>query len=118
MRKWSRLLFVLYILTVLTLLIIPTDKTGIKLDKYFLGIRTDHYIHALLFAPFMVFCRLLFDPKKFLLFLFIGIAFCSFCESLHYFIPYRQFSITDFYANCCGMLIGSLIFRLRYFSRL
>lgn len=118
MRKLFIYLFVAYVLVLLTLLIIPTDKTGIKLDFYLWGIRSDHYIHAILFLPFLVFCRVIFDPKQWPIHFFIGLGFCCFCEGLHYFIPYRDFSIEDFYANAIGMTIGLLSYRLRLFASL
>lgn len=117
MSKYFRLLGLLYLLSVLVLLTIPTNDTGIDLDFYILGIRSDHYIHAILFLPFMVFFKLIFRDTVFVIALFLGIFFASFCESLHYLLPYREFSIYDFYANLAGILLGSLsylILRERY----
>lgn len=110
MNKYYRPLGIFYLLSVLVLLTIPTNDTGIDLDFYILGIRSDHYIHAILFLPFMVFFKLIFRDTAFVIALFLGVFFASFCESLHYFLPYREFSIEDFYANLSGILFGSLSF--------
>ena len=117
MRKLFIYLFITYLLVLLTLLCIPTDQTGIKLNFLIFGIISDHYIHAILFLPFLVFCRILFKPSNWMIHFFIGIAFCSFCEGLHYFIPYREFSIQDFYANVTGISLGALSYKLRLFSK-
>ncbi|MGV3632470.1 MAG: hypothetical protein ACO1O6_14780 [Bacteroidota bacterium] len=99
--------FMLYLIVVVLLLVLPLGGTGIKLDAYFLGIRTDHYIHALVFLPFMIFCRLIFGRTVFLIPFFVGIFFCSMCESLHYFLPYREFSMYDYFANLSGLVLGT-----------
>lgn len=108
MRILTKALFYLYILIVLFLLVMKTKSMGVKLDLSFFGIPTDKIIHAILFFPFLVFTRINYPRNAFFTCLFLGIFFCSFCESLHYFIPYREFSIYDFYANIVGLSIGSL----------
>jgi hypothetical protein len=110
MKKITKILFPFYISAVFFLLVMKTSNTGIDLDFTILGIDSDHWIHAIMMSPFMIFCRIIFERKKFLIYLFFGIAFCSFCETLHYFIPYRTFSILDFYANLIGLFFGSLSF--------
>lgn len=109
-------MFAMYILTVITLLVIPTGG-AINLDKYFLGIRTDHYIHATMFLPFMSFTWIRNLHRNtfpgFLKYYLIGILFAAFCESLHYFIKYRSFDVHDFYANATGLSIGTLVFLFR-----
>lgn len=106
----------MYILTILTLLLIPTAGR-LQLDKYFLGIRTDHFIHATMFLPFMVFFWIRNmhrgDISRFFAIYLIGIAFAAFCESLHYFVKYRSFDIQDFYANLTGLTIGNVVFLFR-----
>lgn len=115
LRKFYTVLFISYLLVLLTLLSIPTGEK-IDLDVYFLGIRTDHYIHASLFTPFMVLMWLLKGNKIktsgfFKLFL-MGIFFAISCEILHYFIPYRTFDFQDILANVAGICIGSMAFLL------
>jgi VanZ family protein len=109
-QKSIKFIFPVYLLTVIYLLVMPTSNSGIDLNFSILGIRSDHWIHAIMMSPFMFFCFLLKKDIHFIIYLFIGIFFCSFCESLHYFIPYRDFSIQDFYANLSGLSFGSIIF--------
>ncbi|MBI2257432.1 MAG: VanZ family protein [Flavobacteriia bacterium] len=89
---------------------IPSSDTGVDLDWFFLGIRSDHWIHAILFSPFMFFCFQIFEKKHFLIHFFLGISLACFLESSHYFIPYRSFSIFDFFANLCGIIVGSTFY--------
>jgi glycopeptide antibiotics resistance protein len=109
-KKLFKIAFVIYLISVIILLILPANDTGIKLNFSFLGIRSDHWIHAIMFIPFMILCSMNFNRKNFFIFLFFAISFASFCESLHYFLPYRSFDIHDFYANIIGVLIGSFTF--------
>ena len=109
-------LFAIYIVSLITLLVIPTSGT-INLEKTFFGIRSDHFIHATLFLPFMGYIWIKNLHKNsvsgFVKYYFIGILFAALCESLHYFIPYRSFDIHDFYANVTGLSIGCLIFAFK-----
>lgn len=107
------IIFALYLLTLFTLLLIPTDN-GIKLNAYFLGIRTDHFIHASLFLPFLPYFRLKLKSyitlEVFLKYYTIGVAVAFFFESLQLFVPYRSFDPTDIVANVVGVSIGGLSF--------
>ncbi|MFN5418238.1 MAG: VanZ family protein [Flavobacteriia bacterium] len=110
MQKLARNTIPVYILAIILLLILPPKSTGISLDFHILGIKPDKIIHTIMLIPFMVLMRYSFPKTVFLIPFFFGIFFCSFCETLHYFLPYREFSIYDFYANCTGLLIGSAIY--------
>lgn len=113
MRKMLRPGFVLYLLVVFLLLALPLGDTGIRLNDYYLGIRSDHYIHTLLFIPFMVFSRIIFQKVSFFIPFFLGVFFCSLCESLHYFLPYREFSMNDYVANLSGLTLGASAYLFR-----
>lgn len=108
MQKFIRVFFPIYIISVIILLLFPSHKTGINLNFNLFGIQSDKYIHAILFLPFLIFTRILFPRTNFFIFFFWGVFFCSFCESMHYFIPYREFSITDYYANITGLTLGGI----------
>jgi VanZ family protein len=110
MKRLFKIALPIYLLLVIVLLVMPTSDTGIKLNFYFLGIRSDHWVHGIMFTPFMILCKLNFKRENFIICLFFGIAFAAFCESLHYFLPYRSFDIHDFYANLCGIAIGSFAY--------
>ena len=106
-------IFLIYVLTLITLLVMPTNN-GIKLNAYFLGVRTDHFIHASLFLPFLPYFRLKLTSKitkgVFLKYYILGVLFAVFCETLQLFVPYRSFDPTDIAANVVGVSIGGLAF--------
>ena len=108
-------IFKIYLLSVLTLMLIPTNG-GIDLNGHYFGFRGDHIIHSSVFFPFTIlFSFHLFRRKKsFPLFLFflISFAFAAFFESLHLLLPYRTFSVFDFFANCIGITFGYLLLLL------
>lgn len=113
MKKLLKIAIPLYLFLVILLLVMPTSNSGIKLNFHFLGIRSDHWVHAILFLPFMILCSINFKKNQYIICLLFGIAFASLCESLHYFLPYRSFDIHDFYANLSGITIGSFSFILK-----
>lgn len=110
------MLFVVYILTILTLLLIPTAGT-IELSDHIFGIRTDHFIHTCLFLPFMgyIWIRNLHREswKGFFTAYLVGVVFAAFCESLHLVVKYRSFDLHDFYANLTGLSMGCVVFLFR-----
>lgn len=107
-----RKLYVVYLLTLLTLLTIKMPEDN-DLPKFFLGISMDKWIHTLLFSPLVLGWYLAEFTKQtisILKFVFlIAIPFAAFCETLHYFIPYRAFSLLDFVANCAGISFGTIL---------
>jgi hypothetical protein len=111
-RKIITFLFIIYLLTVISLLVIPFTDLG--MDEYIFGIRKDHYVHATMFLPFMGYFWITNKAQQskidFLKCYAEGIFFAAFCESLHYFIPYREFDIHDFFANITGISFGLIVF--------
>ncbi len=107
------ILFLIYVITLVILLIMPTDGS-IKLNLYFFGIRTDHFIHASLFLPFLPYFRLKQKTKinfrEFLKFYMLGIAFAISCETIQMLVPYRSFDPTDIVANVIGISLGGIAF--------
>lgn len=101
-----------YLTTVVVLLVLPT-REGLQLDRYWLGIRTDHMIHALLFFPaaLVFYARAVVLKRELRLgkSLLVGIIFCAACETLHLVLPYRTFDPDDFVANTVGMFLGFLV---------
>lgn len=108
-KNTYRILFLIYVICLITLLVMPTDGE-IKLYPIIFGIETDKLIHVSLFIPFIPLTFLnnwhRFTSKGMLKSYLKGILFCALCESLHYFIPYRDFDLRDFLANCIGLSIG------------
>lgn len=104
-------LFYTYICCIIILLIIPLNGT-INLTHVYFGFRSDHIVHSLIFLPFMFLCFLSQVVETSINLLIIGFLFAAFCETLHVFIPYRNASIFDFYANCIGITSSFVLFKL------
>ena len=106
-------LYIFYLLSVVTLLVIPISS-DLEMDKYIFGIRKDHYVHATMFLPFLGYFWIAEKTQKskinLLKFYGLGICFAAICESLHYFIPYRTFDLQDFVANATGLSLGLILF--------
>ena len=103
----SKLYFV-YLLVLILLFVLPTKGT-VRLNPTILGIRTDLFIHSMLFIPYYGLYVLYRKEKmQFKQAIISGIVFAAFCESLHLWIPYRSFSGLDFVANVCGLTLGIL----------
>ncbi len=113
MQKLAKYTFPVYLIVIIVLLILPTKDSGINIHFNLLGIPSDKVIHATMFIPFMIFTKQIFRETNFFIPFFLGVFFASFCESLHYFIPYRDFSIYDFYANMTGLILGSSAYLFR-----
>ena len=115
-----KFLFYSYIATILLLLVLPLNGT-INLTNVYFGFRSDHIVHCLLFTPFISLCYLSVTTQKTGKLLVYGYVFAAFCETLHIFIPYRNASIFDFFANCIGISVGYLVFfvflKWKVFSR-
>lgn len=110
-NRFLDLLFYTYIAVIIFLLVMPTTD-DVKLNLYFLGIRTDHFIHASIFIPFLIYFRLKVKTKInsrifFQLYL-LGIVFAVCCECLQIFVPYRTFDPADIVANIVGISIGGI----------
>lgn len=108
-------LFYFYLFGLLTLMVIPTNGT-IDLSGQYFGFRADHIVHSSVFFPFTLFFAFhLYNRKKtvsIIRFFFISFLLAGFFESLHYFLPYRTFSVFDFFANCIGISFGYLLLLL------
>ena len=100
-----------YISGIILLLILPLNGT-ISLTEVYFGFRSDHIVHCSIFIPFILLCYLSKSVVTSARLLAIGLLFAGFCESLHIFIPYRNASIFDCFANCFGILIGYLFYTL------
>ncbi len=115
--RFQCILYRVYISVILILMVIRTDGK-IRLAKTIWGFRGDHFVHSTIFIPYMIIIGFIYPSENFRFILTkklpIAIIFGAFCESLHLFLPYRTFSIFDFFANCFGILMG---LGLSFFSR-
>ena len=111
-KRHFEIVYYLYIITIVTLMVMKTDGK-IKLSETIWGFRGDHFVHSSIFIPYMIIIGLINSKEnnRFLISkkLPFAILFAAFCESLHLLLPYRTFSIFDFFANCIGLMIGMVI---------
>ena len=111
-KRHFEIVYYLYIITIVTLMVIKTDGK-IKLAETIWGFKGDHFVHSSIFIPYMIIIGLINSKEnnRFLISkkLPFAILFAAFCESLHLLLPYRTFSIFDFFANCIGLMIGMVI---------
>lgn len=106
-KKIIRWLFILYLGVVLFLHVMHADDFT-ELEEYFLGLRTDHWLHAIMFIPLGFLVHYVFVNRKIL----IGFTLfcCFFFETLQYFLPYRSFDITDIFSDITGTAIGLILY--------
>jgi hypothetical protein len=106
-------LFYIYISFILILMLMPTGK-HINLNHSIYGFRADHIVHSTIFVPYMIFIGLINNNLSIIELLksklFIALGFGALCETFHLFLPYRSFSIFDYFANCFGITIGLVLF--------
>ena len=111
-KRHFEIVYYLYIITIVTLMVIKTDGK-IKLAETIWGFKGDHFVHSSIFIPYMIIIGLINSKEnnRFLISkkLPFAILFAAFCESLHLLLPYRTFSIFDFFANCIGLMIGMVV---------
>ena len=111
-KRHFEIVYYLYIITIVTLMVIKTDGK-IKLAETIWGFRGDHFVHSSILIPYMIIIGLINSKEnnRFLISkkLPFAILFAAFCESLHLLLPYRTFSIFDFFANCIGLMIGMVV---------
>jgi glycopeptide antibiotics resistance protein len=111
-KRHFEIVYYLYIITIVTLMVIKTDGK-IKLAETIWGFRGDHFVHSSIFIPYMIIIGLINSKEnnRFLISkkLPFAILFAAFCESLHLLLPYRTFSLFDFFANCIGLMIGMVV---------
>ncbi|MBP6458813.1 MAG: VanZ family protein [Crocinitomicaceae bacterium] len=94
-------------------MLMPTGK-HINLNHSIYGFRADHIVHSTIFVPYMIFIGLINNNLSIIELLksklFIALGFGALCETFHLFLPYRSFSIFDYFANCFGITIGLVLF--------
>lgn len=107
LSKHLPLFFYLYIFCVLILVFFPINTQKTLNNTSVLFLRTDYFLHAILFIPWMFFIRII--NFSFLSEFLLGIGFASATEGIHYFLPYRTFNLNDLIANISGIIIGIIV---------
>lgn len=112
-----KILFWGYAALLILIAILPINSAGASINHTFIvSIRLDYLLHFAIFLPWMFLMRrysgLSFktDFWKTLAWIFAGIIFAMFTESLQYGLSYRAFNINDLLANGIGVLLGSTMF--------
>lgn len=117
-RIQSKIIYIVYIATVLFLCLFNFSDTNIQLEESYLGIPADKLIHSLIFMPYPYFCWLalrysIHIPwiKRYALLSSIisGILFAAGTEIAQMTLTQnRTADIYDFIADMCGLTIGIL----------
>jgi len=103
-----------YIIMIIIVAVLPVNGSNSVLNNnYFLEIRWDYLVHALLFVP--VFPLMYYGTgtkktlKNFLLLLSLALLLAVVSESVQFFISYRAFNINDLAANFAGVILGFIL---------
>ena len=113
----SRIVFAVYILTVLVLCFGEFENTE-DVPKYLWGLPTDKIVHFLMFLPLAVLTYFAFDgysQKRGVSILWAAIAFACGClfaagtELVQSGLSYRSGDPADFLADFLGLLVSSVI---------
>ena len=112
--NFFRILFLTYLILLVILTIIPSNKNEEGLSKYFMS-NTGMFLHCIAyfvcsFLAYISFNKQLFKTLLFVLFL------SSILELIQYLIPYRTFNPLDIIANLAGT--GIFIFVMIIWTRI
>ena len=116
-----KVLFLIYIGMVLFFCFFNLSMPDLELPGYFLGIRIDRYFHFIMFLPYPFigwltyrYSRHLGRYKEFAssLTLVTGMVFAVATELVQkYLLISRDGDIKDFFADLCGLLVGTIVVR-------
>lgn len=101
-------IFLAYTAAIFLLAVFPVDHS--------LGSQNDIINHVLAFFVFMILGSLAYKKMVSLLLVIIGIIYGAVIEFIQYFIPYRQASWLDIFADMTGLILGWLVITLFYRS--
>lgn len=104
-----KILFYTYLLCVFVVHVMKADDFK-TLNEYLLGIRIDHWLHAILFLPLGILINYVLKNRNHVI--LIVLFSCVFFETLQYFLPYRSFEFTDILSDTTGVILGLLIYFL------
>ena len=109
----KRLLFWIYTTALLLITLLPINSEGAGLNNnYFLSIRWDYLLHAMMYIPLPILAGLIWKKgsKSPVTSIFLITNFCLIfalaTEYTHYYLPYRSFNFNDMMANGIGVVIG------------
>lgn len=114
MKANCKIVFIVYILTLILLAVLPINNRDSKLNHiYVLELRGDYWMHILVFIPWSLLCFVFFSSKSKVSNILFGLSFAFIAEGFQWLIPYRAFNVNDALANGVGVILGSthLLFR-------
>lgn len=107
-RQARRRLRPVYFLLLAIFMWAPIGGMGMHLDHYFLGIRTDRWLHALAFIPCVAMLYAGERRQGWLWVMALGIGVVAECVQAG--LPWRGFDWGDMIANSVGVSLGWLAF--------
>ena len=123
MKRYGRYIFIstalmlLYLAVLFFCCLYDFSDTEIQISGYFLGIRSDKWVHFAMFLPYPLVCRFLlyilnpFDGKRYMTSMTIllsGIMLACMTELFQlWFTNYRSMDYTDCIADCVGLVTGT-----------
>ncbi len=100
----------LYLFTLGTALIVPLGEVQQEVNQsHFIGIRSDYWIHLLLFMPWAAFYTVVSTRIRYWKWLTMGIFLSMGVEVLQIFVPYRTYNMMDMVGNATGIILGGLL---------
>lgn len=96
-----------YLVLLAFLMWAPLNGLDVPLNNYFLGLRADHLVHAMVFLPCGLFFVDLFGSR--LVTWLVSVAVGLTTEWVQYLLPWRGFDVNDLVANVLGITIGCII---------
>ncbi len=107
-----------YLLAVGTVLIMPLGEVHHEVNQsHVIGIRSDYWIHLILFMPWAPFYTVVSPRMRYGKWLMMGILLSMGIEILQVFVPYRTYNLRDMIGNAMGIILGGLL-RLSLISTL
>lgn len=108
----SKFILVLYLITVITLTLVPFNSKALFYQKRIIFLRIDYLIHICMFIPWAALNKVFSNAFNIFHTVFYGVIMAIIMELIHYMLPYRSFNIYDLIANLIGILLGIPITRL------
>ncbi|MFR9597422.1 MAG: hypothetical protein SNH79_07605 [Rikenellaceae bacterium] len=111
MQKITKVIGLLFIISLILLMIIPIGNTTSLINNTFtVGLRGDYLLHALIYLPWMFVGKLLFGVKlnKYIWFA-VGLVTVLALEYIQMLLPYRGFNVNDIIAGLIGVVLSLII---------
>jgi len=119
--KFIKPIFWFYSLLLVLLSVLPVNSSNNVINHTtVLKIRLDYFVHFAIYIPWIILLQQL-TKKNFrsntletCLLILAGLFFSFANEGIQYFLPYRAFNINDLMGNALGIILGSIVFFLRF----